>query len=455
MKISIRKYSWWVIWIVASLLLTAYYANALVGTDKSEYLPGKTTDGHYQIEMQCDTCHTDPFDGKDALQKSCVKCHKEELKRVEDSHPKTKFTDPRNADRIAILDARYCITCHVEHKTEKTMAMGVTMPEDYCFLCHQDVAKNRPSHKGMGFETCDDAGCHNYHDNKALYEDYLVKHAGEAPMLANMKMPERELREHFIKQEKKYAIRLSAAMIDAPTEIDVARNIVHQWESTAHAKTGVNCRSCHELKNEWIFKPTYKNCETCHHLETEGFLQSRHGMRLAEGLEPMTPKLGRLDLKQDKYKELTCNTCHSDHNFDTEKAAIDACLGCHKDEHSKAYRKSKHYQAYREAKLTNANDNVGVTCASCHMPRVERRDNGEKRIIVDHNQNNTLRPNEKMVRAVCMNCHGLQFSLESLADTKLIETNFNGKPTVVNEGFAMALEREDLKRRGLIKDDDD
>ena len=36
----------------------------------------------------------------------------------------------------------------------------------------------RPSHAGLGFAGCALAGCHNYHDNRALYEDFLVAHAG-------------------------------------------------------------------------------------------------------------------------------------------------------------------------------------------------------------------------------------------------------------------------------------
>ena len=38
-------------------------------------------------------------------------------------------------------------------------------------------------------------------------------------------------------------------------------------------------------------------------------------------------------------------------------------------------------------------------------------------------------PNEKMIRSVCLNFHGLQFSLDSLADANLIKANFKGKPT--------------------------
>ena len=76
------------------------------------------------------------------------------LKAENDSHPLSKFTDPRNADRIDGLDARYCVTCHQEHRPGITRAMGVTLPDDYCFHCHHDIAKDRPSHAGLKFTTC-------------------------------------------------------------------------------------------------------------------------------------------------------------------------------------------------------------------------------------------------------------------------------------------------------------
>ena len=47
---------------------------------------------------------------------------------------------------------------------------------------------------------------------------------------------------------------------------------------------------------------------------------------------------------------------------------------------------------------------------------------------VQHNQNANLRPNEKMIRSVCLNCHGLEFTLDALADAALVRTNFNGRP---------------------------
>jgi len=93
--------------------------------------------------------------------------------------PYRPFTNPRNAPLAEVLDARKCVTCHTEHQLEQTGPMGVSIAQDYCFHCHEDVGKNRPSHKDLGFETCATAGCHNYHDNRALYEDFLVQNASQ------------------------------------------------------------------------------------------------------------------------------------------------------------------------------------------------------------------------------------------------------------------------------------
>lgn len=45
---------------------------------------------------------------------------------------------------------------------------------------------------------------------------------------------------------------------------------------------------------------------------------------------------------------------------------------------------------------------------------------------VQHNQNDNLRPAEKMARSVCMNCHGLQFTLDALADPLLKDNCYSG-----------------------------
>ena len=90
----------------------------------------------------------------------------------------------------------------------------------------------------------------------------------------------------------------------------------------------------------------------------------------------------------------------------------------------------------------------GVSCATCHMPIVETRDDdGTRAKFVTHNQNDNLRPNDKMVRSVCASCHGLQFTLDSLADRALIGANFKGHPAVRVESIDWAKRRTEERRR--------
>ena len=79
-----------------------------------------------------------------------------------------------------------------------------------------------------------------------------------------------------------------------------------------------------------------------------------------------------------------------------------------------------------------------ISCASCHLPR--RHDQGSVSVV--HNQNDNLRPNEKMVRDVCLPCHGLGFSLDALADTALVKKNFRGRPARRLETLNMVEKRQ-------------
>ncbi len=168
------------VWAAATLVLAGYLALELTGEDRRLFLPGRTTDGHHQIELACDSCHS-PFGG--VRQQACLDCHEEELEAAEDSHGDRKFADPRNAADLERLDARRCVTCHTEHRLDITGAMGLTLPADFCLHCHAEVGEERPSHQGFGFDTCASGGCHKYHDNRSLYEDFLARH-GRDPVAA-------------------------------------------------------------------------------------------------------------------------------------------------------------------------------------------------------------------------------------------------------------------------------
>lgn len=437
-------------WAVITLGIGSYYGYKIgFSEDKTELLIGESTYGHYQIEMACETCHTDPFGGGEVLQNACLQCHAEELESVNDSHPKSKFTDPRNADLLEIIDARYCVSCHTEHHKDKTLEMGLTLPADYCFHCHEEIGEERESHQGMAFDSCASAGCHNYHDNLALYEGFLVRHANEPIFKAIVELPDKTGKKNYFEKNPDVIAMTPQDINVTALQGELNQKVVDDWAHSSHAMAGVGCVDCHQegdSSKEWIAKPSHQQCQSCHTREVKGFLEGKHGMRLADTLsqplKAITPAESELMFKEESLGiSHSCTTCHGAHTFDVKKAAVEACLGCHSDEHSLAFLDSPHGKLWEKEHAGELPENSGVSCASCHMHREVTGKDGSD-VFVVHNQNLTLRPNEKMIRPVCMNCHGLAFAIDALADEKLIRNNFNGQPSVHIESIDMAIERD-------------
>lgn len=424
------RHLWW-LWLALNLTGGAFLVyKVFPGENKTLFLPGETTHGHYQIEMSCDECHT-AFMG--VKQDSCIRCHGEELELAQDAHPASKFSDPTDKHMLEKVDATQCIACHTEHNPDATHTMGVTLPTDYCAFCHEDVGENRKSHAGLGFDTCADAGCHNFHDNRALYERFLRDHVNEPDHLPTQKVPE-------LTGTNPLGPALTEADQDAPTHVSLEGSHVTDWLADAHAKNGVNCSDCHTPKGgndsqpadpgtpDWIAKPNHQVCASCHQDQHTGWTMGRHGMRVASGLSPMQPGMARLDMHAGAaHQNLSCNSCHKSHRYDTQFAAMDACLQCHSDPHSLAYKNSGHARLWQREVSGKAPAGTGVSCATCHMPRTRESDGP---ITVQHNQNDNLRPNEKMIRSSCMNCHGVGFSLDALADPALVASCFDAPASV-------------------------
>lgn len=439
-----RRY--WYLWAAMTVVGGAYLAAGMfldiaiidpwLAPARGLLLPGATTHGHYQIELNCKSCHTKAFAADEDIQAACEGCHGAALTAAEDKHPLSKFTDPRNAPLLANIDASRCVTCHTEHRPEITAAMGVTVPADMCAHCHAEIANDRPSHKGMGFDTCANAGCHNFHDNRALYEDFLLRHLHEPETRPGEPTPKLDFRQvgpMLPSYPLRYPVmELRAEHADAPAGHEPDEHVMEDWLASSHAQAGVNCTACHVSGEQgaWTDHPEPSACATCHSSQLEGFVAGRHGMRLATPTGLMSVADARLPMKElPRSAHVNCTSCHGAHRFERSKALADACLGCHADEHSLAWRQSPHGQLGSE-----------VTCAACHMPRVRRRDPAFdiSWTAVEHNQSDTLRPNEKMIRPVCMNCHGLAFAIDALADPELIRTNFTGSPSRHVPGLDMA-----------------
>lgn len=469
-----RNKIYWTLWGVFTVIVAAYLGYGLLeeatatqpmmASARTMLLPGETTHAHHQIELACESCHTEPFGGPELIQTACLSCHEEELEISDDSHPASKFDDPSNVDRLEKLDAQKCITCHQEHRPNITHAMGVTLPNDFCAHCHSGEEQMPPDHEGLPFDGCAASGCHNFHDNRALYEDYLVKHGSAPWLLEDRQLPARGFAQAAKEMLMPYPMEqyplepLTADQQDAPIGTSVELKLHADWLSSSHAQNGVNCSACHIQKQEnsepkWVDNPSYSGCQSCHNKEIKGFLAGKHGSPMAEGLAPMTPTKARLPMKPSVHNTaLTCSTCHDSHAPDTRKAAVESCMSCHNDEHTLAYKASPHFKLWEDEMAGKAPAGSGVSCASCHMPRIDMETEEGSRIVVQHNQNDTLRPNEKMIRPVCMSCHGLNFSIDALADKDLIKHNFKGKPAKHIESIDMAMKKdaEAQKKRALM-----
>ena len=477
-----RNLQQWSLFLAVNLGLACWLGYALTSpasSVKTILLPGKTTHGHYQIELDCSACHAE--DGnREFMEDACINCHGDDLKKARDTHPAKKFRDPVHAETLKVLDATKCVTCHQEHVEHRTLDMGLTMPVDYCYQCHQETLKNRPSHANLAFDSCANAGCHNYHDNSALYERFLFRHYDEPDYREKIKTLKREVTQwkEGVSLSAKQADGFMDGAVGTDAPADKEQQILEDWATTAHAMAGVNCSACHmvapqenldeasanDLAGEsavtsgdpsdeateksqpvWSDTVSYQVCATCHGTQVEGFLKGRHGMRLGSNLPAMTPGQARLDMHAGVgHENLDCSACHSGHRFDTQFAAVDACLNCHADSHSVAFKSTSHFALFEAELAGEAKAGTGVSCATCHLPRMEDDDDN---VFVQHNQNNNLRPNEKMIREVCMDCHGMQFSLNALADPQLIDRCFGGESEVYIESIDMAKAWFDLKEK--------
>jgi predicted CXXCH cytochrome family protein len=418
--------------LVCSTSISGYLGLTLWREDKTVYLPGETSHGHYQIEQSCESCHRE----SGAVRSStCLECHAEELELADDSHPVSKFLDPRNAQLLEVLDARECGTCHSEHRAAATEPGGATIPRDFCFACHADIAEERPTHAGLDHAGCQQSGCHNFHDNRALDEEFLLQHLREPALKGDATVPRASVR---LGDAGPSIARMDDAEDDPRAVVD--------WPSSAHALVGVRCEGCHvETQGAQRSRVDERVCSECHEGETLGFRAGHHGMRLAAGLSPMRPALARLPMKPTAYqRELGCHSCHEAHAYDRRSASVASCLGCHDDAHSRAYQGSPHALALDAELRGKASPGSGVSCATCHLPAQPNRA-GE--LAIEHNQNDNLRPNEKMVRSVCVHCHGVEFSLAALADQNAIVSNFRAPPRLPIDSMRWVTARDTARAR--------
>lgn len=224
--------------------------------------------------------------------------------------------------------------------------------------------------------------------------------------------------------------------------------IEQQWQTSAHALAEVNCSSCHqnEETKAFVAKPTEESCRSCHESSVDTFLLGKHGIRTLEGLSPLTPAMAHLPMKEGiADKQMNCNTCHNVHTADTYQASVDSCLTCHSDRHSLNYKNSPHANIFQKIGTLPRPNKDSVTCATCHLPR---EISGDK-VLVNHNNTYTLKPRDRMVQEVCMNCHGVEHAYNSIFDDELVEANFARPPNQKLSTFKLVRDLEKKRSRPM------
>lgn len=235
----------------------------------------------------------------------------------------------------------------------------------------------------------------------------------------------------------------------AEADVDAA---IALWRDSAHGLNDINCSSCHQdsQTKAFVAHPTQESCQSCHQQAVDTFLLGKHGIRLLEGQTPLTPRLARLPMQPAALdRQMTCNTCHDVHAVNTLQAAVDSCLTCHKDTHSLNYQNSKHAQLFAADSSLPRPSSMAVSCATCHLPRhAVKLADGTEAAWVNHNNTFTLKPRDRMVQEVCMNCHGVEYSYNSIFDDALVEANFDQPPSLSLETFDLVRQLEARRTAG-------
>ena len=252
------------------------------------------------------------------------------------------------------------------------------------------------------------------------------------------------------------AIGLSVLLIcsfslaaSATTEQELT-DITDLWQTSAHALNDVNCASCHQNSEtkEFVAVPTHESCQSCHEQAVDTFLLSKHGIRLLEDRKPLTPAMARLPMQHDAMQsQMNCNACHDVHSANTVEASVDACLTCHNDNHSLNYQNSRHAELFAASRELPRPGSGAVSCSTCHLPRITHGQGDSAVVKVNHNNTYNLKPQDRMVGDVCMNCHGLEYSYNSIFDPELVEANFDRPPTLEMQTFDL-MKAAEARRTG-------
>ena len=169
--------------IAVMVLLVVWFIAAFALDQRLAFLPGTTSQEHRLFEASCSSCH-EGF--KPVSNDTCMRCHEAEM--AEDAHGAKKFGDPRWAELLQKIDVLTCTACHEEHVP--MFGRGVHLKPDLCMNCHEGIINgDLASHSGFTPDGCWTAGCHNFHDHRAISTGFLRKNMDQPAMLPKPELP--------------------------------------------------------------------------------------------------------------------------------------------------------------------------------------------------------------------------------------------------------------------------
>ena len=223
-------------------------------TRKTLFTSGTISHPHQQIEAQCESCHTHPFERVE--DSSCLTCHRltEHVGDGKSPRPLTlstvglRTTHPANSHAEAALVGR-CGDCHMEHSGDGPIVISES---GLCLKCHGEVPKSSElEEKLKGVLTVPTFDRHPEFRVSMPAQQYDVNSS------KNRDLPLERVTLGSEKAKDFTALKLNH-------EVHLKQGI-----RGANGPVTLQCADCHQLKSDYsTMQPIsfQKHCQSCHRL---------------------------------------------------------------------------------------------------------------------------------------------------------------------------------------------
>jgi predicted CXXCH cytochrome family protein len=352
---------------------------------------------------KCLECHGDKTKGKavhSAMKMGCLSCHEvrvgkdaTHVKLITPTAAALCFTCHKGMNPSSLTgkihppQVRDCLTCHDPHRSDNQALLlkptSGDQTQNLCLTCHDvgvHVAKGGSRHPAL------DSGCDTCH---------IMHKSGDPSQL--------EFAYHLTKPAPQLCL-------DCHDPKDQNLRKAHRDQPFETA----DCIRCHDarqskspkLMQAFLHNPfENKECDDCHQPAKNGkVVLTQKDVRSTCVMchEEQAKQIASAKVQHPGAQD-DCTVCHNPHGGQTpgflQPNPVAACLACHPDQGAEFKKKHLHQPA------------SDLGCATCHEP---------------HGGDNAHLLRAKSVNALCLECHGPDFSPQKLESEHLLAI-FDGK----------------------------